>query len=53
MASSARTEQCIFTGGRASSSAMSVFLISEATDNDLPFTHSVSHELDAIAEPQP
>ena len=32
---------------------MSVFLISEASVNDLPFTHSVSKELDAIAEPQP
>ena len=53
IASSARTEQCIFTGGKASSSAISVFLMSEASVKVLPFTHSVKSELEAMAEPQP
>ena len=52
MASSARIEQWIFTGGSASSFAMWVFLISSASSSVLPLTHSVTSELDAIAEPQ-
>jgi hypothetical protein len=53
IASSARIEQWIFTGGSASSSAMCVFLIVSASSSVLPLTHSVTSELDAIAEPQP
>jgi len=34
-------------------SAMCVFLIDSASSSDLPLTHSVTSELDAIAEPQP
>ena len=52
MASSARTEQWIFTGGSARCLAMSVFLIVSASSTVLPLTHSVTSELDAIAEPQ-
>ena len=40
MASSARMEQWILTGGRASSSAMAVLLISSAWSSVLPYTHS-------------
>ena len=32
---------------------MCVFLIVSASSSDLPLTHSVTSELDAIAEPQP
>src|SRR6266849_9946111 len=53
MASSARTEQWIFTGGSESSLTISVFLICSASSTVLPFTHSVAREDDAIAEPQP
>jgi hypothetical protein len=53
IASSARIEQWIFTGGRASSSAICVFLIFAASSSVLPLTHSVTSELEAIAEPQP
>ena len=53
MASSARMLQWIFTGGRASSSAIWVFLIVAASSRVLPFTHSVTSELLAMAEPQP
>ena len=53
IASSASTEQWIFTGGRASSFAMCVFLMVSASSTDLPFTHSVTSELEAIAEPHP
>ena len=53
IASSASTLQCILTGGNASSSAMSVFLISVASSRVLPLTHSVSKEDEAIALPQP
>jgi hypothetical protein len=53
IASSARIEQWIFTGGSASSSAMAVFLIVSASSSVLPLTHSVTSELDAMAEPQP
>ena len=53
IASSAKTEQCILTGGKASSSAMSEFLIRLASVNDLPLTHSVNRLLLAIALPQP
>jgi hypothetical protein len=42
-------EQWIFTGGSASSSAICVFLIDSASSSDLPFTHSVTSELEAIA----
>ena len=53
IASSANTLQCILTGGKASSSAMSVFLISVASSRVLPLTHSVNRLLLAIALPQP
>ena len=53
MASSASTEQWIFTGGSASSFTISVFLIFSASSTVLPFTHSVASDDDAIAEPQP
>ena len=53
MASSARIEQWIFTGGSASSSAIWLFLMDSASSSVLPLTHSVTSELDAIAEPQP
>ena len=39
--------------GSASSSAMAVFLISSAWSSVRPLTHSVTSELDAMAEPQP
>src|SRR5215467_7213180 len=53
MASSASTEQWIFTGGSESSRTMSVFLIASASSTVLPLTHSVASEELAIAEPQP
>ncbi len=53
MASSARIEQWILTGGKASSSAMALFFSSAASSSVLPLTHSVTSELEAIAEPQP
>ena len=53
IASSAKIEQCTFTGGNSSSSAIWLFLIAPASSKDLPFTHSVIKELEAIAEPQP
>src|ERR1700737_452773 len=53
MASSARTEQWIFTGGSESSFTMSIFLIVRASSTVLPLTHSVASDEDAIAEPQP
>ena len=53
MASSASTEQWIFTGGSASSLAICVFLMVSASSTDLPFTHSVTSEDEAMADPQP
>src|SRR6266566_4608185 len=53
IASSARIEQWIFTGGSASSSAIWVFLIVSACSSVLPFTHSVTSEEEAIADLQP
>ncbi len=53
MASSARIEQWIFTGGRASSSAIWVFFRFIASSRVLPLTHSVTSEEEAMAEPQP
>src|SRR5262245_14491670 len=53
IASSASTEQWIFTGGNASSFTMSVFLMAKASSTVLPFTHSVARDEEAIAEPQP
>src|SRR5271157_4185685 len=53
MASSASTEQWIFTGGRESSRTMSVFLIESASSTVLPLTHSVASEELAMADPQP
>ena len=41
------------TGGSASSSAICVFLIVRAWSSVLPLTHSVTSELEAMAEPQP
>ena len=49
----ASTEQWIFTGGSASSSASWVLLMVTASSRVLPFIHSVARELEAIAEPQP
>ncbi len=46
-------EQWIFTGGSASSSAICVFLIVAASSTVLPFTHSVTSEEEAMAQPQP
>ena len=53
MASSARTEQWILTGGKASSSTIWVFLIDRASSTVLPFSHSVANEDEAIADPHP
>ena len=53
IASSARTEQWILTGGSDSSFAISVFLILVASSRVFPYTHSVTNELEAIADPQP
>ena len=53
MASSARTEQWIFTGGRFSSSTIWTFLIVSASSTVFPLIHSVASEDDAMAEPQP
>src|SRR4030095_3913450 len=49
IASSARTEQWIFTGGRFSSCTMSVFLIFWASPIVLPFHHSVARLALALA----
>src|SRR6185437_17034801 len=53
IASSASTEQWIFTGGSESSFTMSVFLMARASSTDRPLIHSVASEELAIAEPQP
>src|SRR5260370_28986095 len=53
IASSASTEQWIFTGGSESSFTMSMFLMARAWSTVLPLTHSVANDDDAIAEPQP
>src|SRR6266566_3035737 len=53
IASSARTEQWILTGGSESSFTISVFLIARASSMVLPLTHSVASEDDAMADPQP
>ena len=53
IASSASTEQWIFTGGRFSSSTIWVFLIAIASSTVLPLIHSVASDDDAMAEPQP
>ena len=53
MASSAKTEQCILTGGRSRCLAISMFLIASASSIDLPFISVVTNELEAIALPQP
>src|SRR5215467_10550487 len=53
IASSASTEQWIFTGGSESSFTMSMFLMARASSTVLPFTHSVASEDEAIAEQQP
>ena len=53
IASSARIEQWIFTGGSESSAAICVFLMPAASSSFLPLTHSVTSEDEAIAEPQP
>src|SRR5437899_3678165 len=53
IASSANTEQWIFTGGSASSFTMSVFLIASASSTFLPLIHSVASDEEAIADPQP
>src|SRR5690606_29284823 len=53
MASSASTEQWIFTGGRDSSRATSLLEIFSASSTERPLTHSVTSDDEAIAEPQP
>ena len=53
IASSASTEQWIFTGGRLSSSTICAFLSFMTSSMCLPLTHSVTSEDDAIALPQP
>src|SRR5260370_6987972 len=53
IASSASTEQWIFTGGSDSSFTMSMFLLARASSTVLPLTHSVARDDDAIAQPQP
>src|ERR1035438_7126193 len=53
IASSASTEQWIFTGGSESSFTMSMFLMARAWSTVLPLTHSVASEEEAMAEPQP
>src|SRR3989304_2820114 len=53
MASSARTEQWIFTGGSRSSFTMSVFLILAASSTVLPLSHSVARLEGAIPLPPP
>jgi hypothetical protein len=53
MASSASTEQWIFTGGSDSSATMSVFLIASAWSTVLPLSHSVARLELAIADPHP
>jgi hypothetical protein len=53
IASSARTEQCIFTGGSASSSAIAEFLIVDASCKVLPLRISVTKLDEAMADPQP
>src|ERR1700678_1205332 len=53
IASSASTEQWIFTGGSDNSFTMSMFLMARASSTVLPLTHSVAREDEAIAEPQP
>src|SRR5438270_10670467 len=53
MASSARTEQWILTGGSESSFTISMFLMERASSTVFPFTHSVASEEEAMAEPQP
>ena len=50
IASSASTEQWIFTGGSASSATMSVFLIARASSIVLPLSHSVARLELAIAD---
>jgi hypothetical protein len=46
-------EQCTFTGGSASSSAIWLFFSAAASSSVLPLTHSVTSDDEAIAEPQP
>lgn len=53
IASSAKIEQCILTGGNANSWAMWVLRIVSAWSKVFPLTHSVTRLLLAIADPQP
>src|SRR5580692_7861712 len=53
MASSASTEQWIFTGGRFSSSTICEFLMASASSTVLPLIHSVASDDEAMAEPHP
>ena len=53
MASAASMLQCSLTGGSLSSVAICLFVISCASVTDLPLSHSVAKDDDAIAEPQP
>src|ERR1700758_656198 len=51
IASSARTEQWTFTGGKDNSSTIEVLRISIAWSMVLPLSHSVARLLDAMALP--
>src|SRR5580692_4118088 len=53
IASSANSEQWIFTGGSDSSFTMSMFLMASASSTVLPLTHSVAKEELAMADPHP
>eukprot|EP00411_Alexandrium_monilatum_P006373 CAMPEP_0175280342 /NCGR_PEP_ID=MMETSP0093-20121207/50511_1 /TAXON_ID=311494 /ORGANISM="Alexandrium monilatum, Strain CCMP3105" /LENGTH=114 /DNA_ID=CAMNT_0016575399 /DNA_START=79 /DNA_END=423 /DNA_ORIENTATION=- len=53
IASSARTEQWIFTGGSLRCEEISVFLSFSASSTALPMIISVAKELLAMADPQP
>lgn len=53
IADSASTEQCILTGGRLSSSTISMLSMLIAASIDFPLSHSVASDDDAIAEPHP
>eukprot|EP00443_Scrippsiella_acuminata_P040843 CAMPEP_0115291812 /NCGR_PEP_ID=MMETSP0270-20121206/64802_1 /TAXON_ID=71861 /ORGANISM="Scrippsiella trochoidea, Strain CCMP3099" /LENGTH=155 /DNA_ID=CAMNT_0002709203 /DNA_START=252 /DNA_END=716 /DNA_ORIENTATION=- len=53
MASSASTEQWIFTGGSFKCEEISEFLSCAASSTDFPMTISVANELLAMADPHP
>src|SRR5690606_10452360 len=53
IASSASTEQWIFTGGKLSSEAIWELVSFSASSTRLPLIHSVASDEEAIAEPHP